>query len=110
MACLQAATEHLAGIVSPSDADVIALVIGDGRCPRTGALLAMRTKWTVLSVDPALDGLLPLGKEAAPVGDVAAAQLPKDAEAAPQRTAREAAAGGLTARSCPTCGTRCKVS
>ena len=62
MACLQAAIEHLQGVVSLSDNDVVALVVGDGRTPRTAALLAMRTRWTVLSVDPALEGLLPTGE------------------------------------------------
>ena len=62
MACLQAAIEHLEGVVSLKDADVVAVVVGDGRTPRTAALLAMRTQWTVLSVDPALEGLLPIGE------------------------------------------------
>lgn len=34
--------------------DVVALVIGDGHSPRTGALLAMSTAWEVHSIDPLL--------------------------------------------------------
>ncbi len=36
------------------DQRVQAYVIGDGSTPRTGAMLAMRTRWTVHSIDPAL--------------------------------------------------------
>ena len=64
MACLQAATEHLPETVRLADSDVVALVIGDGRTPRTAALLAMRSKWSVISIDPALTGLLPDGDTA----------------------------------------------
>ena len=59
MACLEAVNEHLGDLIATTNAKVCAIVIGDGRTPRTGALLAMRTKWTVISVDPALDGLVP---------------------------------------------------
>ena len=38
---------------------MVAVVIGDGRTPRTAALLSMRTKWHVISIDPALHGLEP---------------------------------------------------
>ena len=59
MACLAAVTEQLAdGQPLLADSDVVAIVIGDGRTPRTAALLAMRTRWTVVSIDPALHGLL----------------------------------------------------
>jgi hypothetical protein len=34
--------------------DVNVLVVGDGHQPRTGALFAMRSKWSVTSVDPLL--------------------------------------------------------
>lgn len=37
-----------------SDPSGRVLVVGDGRTPRTGAMVAMRSKWSVLSVDPAL--------------------------------------------------------
>ena len=84
MACLQAAIEHLHAVVSLSDTDVVALVVGDGRTPRTAALLAMRTRWTVLSVDPALAGLLPAAEAEA------AAQV--QAEPAAQVEAAEAEA------------------
>lgn len=56
MACFEAIREHLP-FVSLSDPDVCAVVVGDGRTPRTAALLALRTKWQVVSVDPALHGL-----------------------------------------------------
>ena len=59
MACLAAVTEQLAdGQPLLADSDVVAIVIGDGRTPRTAALLAMRTRWTVVSIDPALHGLV----------------------------------------------------
>ena len=58
MACLAAITEAL-GEGCTAETDAIAVVIGDGRTPRTAALLAMRTKWQVVSIDPALDGLQP---------------------------------------------------
>jgi hypothetical protein len=38
----------------PTDESVTAVCVGDGSTPRTGALLAFRTKWNVFSVDPAL--------------------------------------------------------
>ena len=81
MACLQAAIEHLQGVVSMSDTDVVALVVGDGRTPRTATLLAMRTRWTVLSVDPALEGLLPTGEAEPPAGALAMAEAPAEAPA-----------------------------
>jgi len=95
MACLQAAIEHLHAVVSLSDTDVVALVVGDGRTPRTAALLAMRTRWTVLSVDPALAGLLPAAEaeapaqvEAEPAAQVeAAAEAEAEAEAAAEKEA-----------------------
>lgn len=34
--------------------DARAVIFGDGRTPRLGALLAMRTRWQVVSVDPLL--------------------------------------------------------
>lgn len=60
MACLAAVTEHLCdgGEELLADPDVVALVVGDGRAPRTAALVAMRTKWQVVSIDPALNGLV----------------------------------------------------
>ena len=45
MACLAAVTEKLRGTVDPTDPDCVCVVVGDGRTPRTAALLAMRTKW-----------------------------------------------------------------
>ena len=34
----------------------LAIVVGDGRKPRLGALLAFTTGWTAVSIDPACDG------------------------------------------------------
>jgi hypothetical protein len=53
MGCVDAVTS----VVEASDMDVAIIVIGDGRTPRTAALLAMRTKAQVVSIDPALHGL-----------------------------------------------------
>jgi len=57
MACLSAVESHLADITRLSDTSTTCIVVGDGSTPRTAALLAMRSKWRVLSVDPALQGL-----------------------------------------------------
>jgi hypothetical protein len=35
-----------------NDENTIAFVVGDGHVPRTGGLLAFKTKWTVVSIDP----------------------------------------------------------
>lgn len=40
--------------LDPRSADVTAIVVGDGATPRTAATLALRTRWRVVSVDPAL--------------------------------------------------------
>ena len=56
MACLQVALEQ--GLAPARDPNVLAVVIGDGRTPRTAALLAMRTQWQLVSIDPALQGLV----------------------------------------------------
>ena len=56
MACLETIRERLPEVKFTSD-DVVVVVIGDGRSPRTAALMALRTRWNVLSIDPALHGL-----------------------------------------------------
>ena len=38
--------------MSPNRADTLAVVVGDGRHPRLGALLAFTTGWEVISIDP----------------------------------------------------------
>jgi len=38
--------------LNPGDSTITAVVVGDGVCPRTGAMLAYRTKWDIYSVDP----------------------------------------------------------
>eukprot|EP00966_Prymnesium_polylepis_P001815 41589-Prymnesium_polylepis.1 len=57
MACMQAIVEHI-DAAAVRDPSVLALVLGDGRTPRTGALLARRTRWRCISIDPALRGLV----------------------------------------------------
>jgi hypothetical protein len=57
MAALRWAKKALreAGVESPAKrTDVICLVVGDGVLPRTGALVAHKTRWNVISVDPLL--------------------------------------------------------
>ena len=83
MACVETIGEKLPDVRTASG-DVVVVVIGDGRTPRTAALLAMRTKWQVISVDPALHGLEPPSAdgtcdvcEAAPV-EASYASLPKE--------------------------------
>ena len=63
MACLETIHERLSAVVSRSNEDVVAIVVGDGRTPRTAALIAMRTKWRVVSIDPALHGLEPTNED-----------------------------------------------
>jgi len=65
VACLEAVTTRLD--LPLTCTDTVAIVIGDGRTPRTAALLAMRTKWArIISIDPALHGLETEGISAAP--------------------------------------------
>jgi hypothetical protein len=82
MACLAAATTGVGGGgggggggagLSCRDASVVCVVVGDGRTPRTAALLAMRTRWRVVSVDPALHGLCAREGAAAAAAAAAAA-------------------------------------
>ena len=40
--------------IRPGDTGVHVVVVGDGQVPRTGALLALLSQWTVCSVDPAM--------------------------------------------------------
>lgn len=48
--------------LSRGDPNVTVVVVGDGASPRTGALVAMCTNWSVTSIDPkmVLNGLHPL--------------------------------------------------
>lgn len=41
-----------AGRVDRADSSVLCVCVGDGNTPRTGALVAYSTAWTVVSVDP----------------------------------------------------------
>lgn len=47
------ATKHLDGF-EWNNPHVTCFVVGDGRKPRTGATLAMRTSWNIVSIDPDL--------------------------------------------------------
>lgn len=53
-ACYSAARKYA---FTPSEKGVFAVVAGDGKRPRLGALLAFMTKWQVISVDPILEQL-----------------------------------------------------
>jgi hypothetical protein len=54
MGAFNAWRSELSGQYKPDNADVLCFVIGDGNTPRTAALFAYRTKWTVFSIDPIL--------------------------------------------------------
>lgn len=53
MACLHGALDYLS--LDRKASKVVIMVIGDGKYPRTGALFAFFTSWTVLSIDPIMD-------------------------------------------------------
>lgn len=38
--------------IKHDDENVLCIIVGDGKYPRTGAMFAMRTKWTIVSIDP----------------------------------------------------------
>ena len=60
VACLQAVLEQCAQhAFSPASGDTLVVCVGDGRTPRTAALVAMRSRWDCVSIDPALAGLEP---------------------------------------------------
>lgn len=48
------ALKHRVKDFSLSDPQVTAFCVGDGATPRTGAMLAFRSKWFVFSIDPLL--------------------------------------------------------
>ncbi len=52
----EACSMHRAAWSLTQEEDVTALVIGDGRAPRVGAMLAFRTPWNVVSCDPCMNG------------------------------------------------------
>jgi len=52
MACYVAARKHLG--LHLSDPTVTAIVVGDGNTPRTAAIFAYMSAWTVYSIDPRL--------------------------------------------------------
>ena len=54
MGLFSAAIQNLGHGMEACSRDARAVVFGDGRTPRLGALLAMRTRWQVVSVDPLL--------------------------------------------------------
>ena len=47
-----AVRKNLSDIYKFDDPSVLVVVVGDGTKPRTGAIFAYMTKWTVVSVDP----------------------------------------------------------
>lgn len=98
MACMHAALERLGDAFGPSQTDTLAVCIGDGRTPRTAALLAMRTKWDCVSIDPALDGLIPTaGTEPSAAQHVGAGRVATGAVASvPTSTPRGPAATAPT--------------
>lgn len=55
MGVYNALREHLyiPGRVRFDDSEVTVFVVGDGHMPRTGALIAFRSRWRVYSIDPA---------------------------------------------------------
>lgn len=48
------AVRGMLGVEAYGDRQGLAVVIGDGTDPRTGALFAMVTRWEVISIDPSL--------------------------------------------------------
>jgi hypothetical protein len=53
MACMSAARAHLPESFGFDNEDVTCVVVGDGRRPRTAALMCFRTKWRrIISLDP----------------------------------------------------------
>lgn len=67
VACLAAIDMYLD--IRFSDTKVLGIVVGDGSTPRTAALLAARSKWNVVSIDPAMRGLPLPGCELYGTGD-----------------------------------------
>jgi hypothetical protein len=54
MAAFNAYRRHLMGRIDINNPRVLVIAVGDGIHPRTSSLFAMRTKFTCISVDPAL--------------------------------------------------------
>ena len=54
MGVYNAVRRNLQKEYSLASPDICCLVIGDGHVPRTASLFAMRTRWTVFSIDPKL--------------------------------------------------------
>ena len=42
------------GAIRRAEPNTVAIVVGDGHSPRTGALIAMSTAWSVVSIDPVM--------------------------------------------------------
>lgn len=53
MAMYSAYRTYFGKTIKSDDDKVLCIVVGDGKYPRTGALFAMRTKWNIVSIDPA---------------------------------------------------------
>lgn len=56
MGAFHAIVTHLCvtGALRRADPSTVAIVVGDGHSPRTGALIAMSTAWSVVSIDPVM--------------------------------------------------------
>jgi hypothetical protein len=54
LSCYDAVRQHIWNETSPSDPNILFYCVGDGHVPRTGAMFAMRTRWTCISIDPEL--------------------------------------------------------
>jgi hypothetical protein len=50
--------EYLLTIKEPKDESVLVIIVGDGNSPRLGSLLAVMTLWSVISIDPEMEGLV----------------------------------------------------
>jgi hypothetical protein len=51
-ACYEAYRKHIMKHIHPSDSKATVVVVGDGHTPRTGAVFAFRSKFSVVSIDP----------------------------------------------------------
>lgn len=52
MTAFHAARKHIIHDFPVKDESIVAIAVGDGVTPRTGALFAFRTKWNCISIDP----------------------------------------------------------
>lgn len=55
MGCFVAIKKYFSSVYPLNDSKIKVMVVGDGKTPRTGALIAFMSKFTVFSVDPNLE-------------------------------------------------------